>query len=86
MDEMFRYTDTRRSPWYVVEADDKRRARLNCIHHLLGLIPYRDVEPAPFELPARKSAGGYIRPPIESQTFIPDVYGAVTTAEAAKRH
>lgn len=85
-DDMFRYTDTKRSPWYVVEADDKRRARLNCIHHLLGLIPYQDVEPAPFELPPRKSAGGYMRPPIETQTFIPDVYGAMTSAEAAKRH
>jgi polyphosphate kinase 2 len=50
-DEMFRYTDTRLSPWYVVNADDKKRARLNMIHHLLSLIPYGDLTPKPFKLP-----------------------------------
>ena len=73
-DDMFRYTDTKRSPWYVVDADDKKRARLNCIHHLLTLIPYEDEEQTPFELPPRKSASGYVRPPIETQTFVPEVY------------
>ena len=50
-DKMFAYTDTKQSPWYVVEGDDKRRARLNCIHHLLSLIPYEDLTPKPFKLP-----------------------------------
>ena len=78
-DDMFRYTDTKRSPWYVVEADDKRRARLNCIHHLLSLIPYQNTEQPAFELPPRKPATGYVRPPIETQTFIPDVYREIGT-------
>lgn len=73
-DDMFRYTDTKRSPWYVVDADDKKRARLNCIHHLLSLIPYEDVEPASFDLPPRRPARGYVRPPIETQTFVPEIY------------
>ena len=51
-DEMFRYTDTKLSPWYVVNADDKKRARLNTIHHLLSLIPYEDLTPKPFKLPS----------------------------------
>lgn len=70
-DDMFSYTDTKQSPWYVVNADDKRRARLNCISHLLSLIDYRDVIPGPFELPERPKAGGYVRPPITDQTFVP---------------
>ena len=55
-DEMFSYTDTKDSPWWVVNADDKKRARLNCIHHLLSMIPYEDVVPKPFKLPPRKPA------------------------------
>ena len=73
-DEMFRYTDTKLSPWYVVNADDKKRARLNMIHHLLGLIPYEDLTPKPFKLPERRDDTGYVRPPIENQTFVPEVY------------
>lgn len=73
-DEMFAYTNTKESPWYVVEADDKKRARLNCIHHLLGMICYEDLTPEPMELPRRKPTKGYVRPPMEEQTFIPDVY------------
>lgn len=74
-DEMFKYTDTKESPWWVVEGDVKKRARLNCIHHLLTQIPYEDVLPEPFELPPRKkSSGGYVRPPIDSQTYVPEVY------------
>jgi polyphosphate kinase 2 len=72
-DEMFRYTDTKQSPWYVVEADDKRRARLNCITHLLGLIPYQDLTPDPIVLPPREESG-YVRPPLSEQTFVPDRY------------
>jgi len=73
-DEMFRYTDTKLSPWYVVNADDKKRARLNTIHHLLSMIPYEDLTPKPFKLPERRDDAGYVRPPIENQTFVPEVY------------
>ncbi len=74
-DVMFTYTDTPHAPWYVVNADDKKRARLNCMHHLLSKIPYQDLTPDPIDLPARSvDAGGYDRPPIDSQTFVPDVY------------
>jgi len=74
-DEMFKYTDTKECPWWVVQGDVKKRARLNCIHHLLSQIPYEDVLPEPFELPPRKQPeGGYVRPPIDSQTYVPEVY------------
>jgi polyphosphate kinase len=73
-DEMFAFTDTKQSPWYVVEADDKKRARLNCIHHLLSMIPYEDALPKPFKLPPRKPSKGYVRPPMDEQTFVPQVY------------
>lgn len=73
-DEMFAYTDTKISPWYMVDADDKKRARLNCIHHLLSMIPYKDLTPEPFELPPRKDSKGYVRPPLEEMTYVPEVY------------
>jgi polyphosphate kinase 2 len=73
-DAMFAYTDTKQSPWYVVNADDKPRARLNCIHHLLSKIPYEDLTPEPLQLPPRQDHSGYVRPPISDQTFIPEVY------------
>ncbi|WP_372949590.1 polyphosphate kinase 2 [Mariniphaga sp.] len=73
-DEMFAYTDTKISPWYMVDADNKRRARLNCIHHLLSMIPYEDLTPDAVELPPRKDSKGYVRPPIEEMTYVPDVY------------
>ncbi len=72
-DEMFRYTDLKVAPWYVVQADDKRRARLNCIAHLLSLIDYEDLTPPPLELPPR-TEDAYVRPPIEEQTFVPERY------------
>ena len=72
-DEMFNYTDIKQSPWYVVNADDKKRARLNVIHHLLSMFPYEDLTPMPLELPPRKKRGKYVRPPITEQTFIPEV-------------
>jgi polyphosphate kinase 2 len=71
-DEMFQYTDTEESPWYVVEADDKRRARLNCISHLLSLIPYEDLTQPPLELPPRQDKEGYVRPPKELQRLVPE--------------
>lgn len=70
-DDMFRYTDTKLSPWYVVEADDKKRARLNCISHLLSKIPYEDLTPQVLELPPRQVDNSYVRPPFSDQTFIP---------------
>ncbi|HEX3329272.1 MAG TPA: polyphosphate kinase 2 [Gaiellales bacterium] len=72
-DEMFALTDIPEAPWYVVEADDKRRARLNCIHHLLSLINYRDLTPPPLELPPRET-GDYVRPPLAEQHFVPQVF------------
>ena len=73
-DEMFSYTDTKDSPWWVVNADDKRRARLNMIHHLLGQIPYEDVTHHDLKLDPRPPDKGYVRPPIDSQTFVPELY------------
>jgi polyphosphate kinase len=71
-DDMFSYTDTKQSPWWVVEADDKRRARLNCISHLLEQIPYQDLTPEPITLPPRRDDTAYVRPPISDQTFVPN--------------
>jgi polyphosphate kinase 2 len=73
-DEMFAHTDIKQAPWYVVNADNKKRARLNCIRHLLSLIPYQDLTPEPIQLPPRQDHGGYVRPPITDQTFVPEVY------------
>jgi polyphosphate kinase 2 len=73
-DTMFAHTDTKQSPWYVVEADDKRTARLNCISHLLNMIPYKDLTPEPVELPPREERTGYVRPPKSDQTYVPEVY------------
>jgi len=72
-DEMFRYTDVKHASWWVVEADDKRRARLNCVAHLLSMIAYDDLTPPPLELPPR-GRGKYVRPPFEEQTFVPQIY------------
>ena len=73
-DEMFAHTDIKQAPWYVVNADDKKRARLNCISHLLGQIPYEDLTPEPIKLLPRQKDDGYVRPPISDQTFVPEVY------------
>ena len=73
-DDMFSYTDTKQSPWYVVEADDKRRARLNCISHLLSLIPYEEVPRENIVLPPLEKDKSYVRPPISEQTFVPNKY------------
>jgi polyphosphate kinase len=73
-DKMFSYTDTKQSPWYVVRADDKRRARLNCITHFLSLIPYEDLTSKPLKLPPLKRDLAYVRPPVTEQTFVPEVY------------
>jgi polyphosphate kinase 2 (PPK2 family) len=73
-DDMLRYTDTKQCPWYIVHSDDKKRARLNCITHLLSLIPFEDLTPEKMKLPPRQEDTGYIRPPITDQTFVPEVY------------
>jgi len=73
-DEMFAYTDTKLSPWFMVDADNKKRARLNCIHHLLSMISYEDLTPDPLELPPRENNRGYVRPPLDEMTYVPEVY------------
>ena len=73
-DAMFAYTDIEQAPWYVVDADDKKRARLNCIRHLLKQIPYDDLTPAPIKLPPRQEDEGYKRPPLNDQKFVPNCY------------
>ena len=71
-DEMFNHTDIKQAPWYVVNADSKRRARLNCITHLLSHIEYEDLTPAPIKLPKRAKSSGYVRPPMSDQNFVPE--------------
>jgi polyphosphate kinase 2 len=73
-DEMFAHCDIKQAPWYVVNADDKKRARLNCISHLLSLIPYEDVTPEHIELPPRQPDTGYVRPPLTDQSFVPEIH------------
>jgi len=73
-DEMFKYTDIKQASWFVVNADNKKRARLNCISHLLSMIPFEDLTPEPIKLPPRQAEEGYVRPPITDQTFVPDTY------------
>ena len=73
-DEMFAHTDIKQAPWYVVNADVKKHARLNCIKHLLSMIPYEDLTPEPIKLPPREPDKGYIRPPLDDQSFIPEPY------------
>jgi len=74
-DRMFEHTDTEDSPWYVVNADVKKHARLNCITHLLSQFNYEDVMPEPMELPQRQEDRSYERPPIDDQRWIPALYG-----------
>ena len=73
-DDMFAYTDIKQAPWFVVNADVKKKARLNCISHLLSMIPYEDLTPKPFKLPPRKINHAYVRPPYSDQTLIPDKF------------
>jgi polyphosphate kinase 2 len=74
-DHMFEFTDVADSPWWVVDADVKRRARLNCISHLLSQIPYREIDPPKLKIPKRQAADPtYKRPPIDSQHWVPSAY------------
>ena len=75
-DEMFAHTDIKQAPWWVVNADDKKRARLNCIRHLLSSVAYRKLPSRPLELPERQPETGYVRPPVSDQTFVPDHYSS----------
>ena len=73
-DEMFAHCDIKQAPWYVVDGDNKKRARLNIITHLLSMIDYEDLSPTPVELPPRQRESGYVRPPMSDQTRIPEIY------------
>ncbi len=73
-DVMFTHTNIPEAPWFTVEADDKRRARLNCIRHLLSKVPWEDMTPPAIKLPARPEQGEYERPPINEQFFVPNAY------------
>jgi len=73
-DQMFSYTDTKQCPWYVVNADDKKRARLNCIAHLLSIIPYKKTAYPKIKLPPLPEDHNYVRPPMDYQSFVPEVY------------
>jgi polyphosphate kinase 2 len=76
-DEMFVHTDITESPWFVVESEEKRRARINMITHLLSTIPYQAVPPTALSLPERPPPKGYQRPPRESQSYVPDYADAL---------
>jgi hypothetical protein len=76
-DEMFVHTDIPEAPWYVVESEIKRNARINCISHLLSLIPYVKEESAKVQLPMRQTDGGYVRPPRETNHYVPDTAAAL---------
>jgi polyphosphate kinase len=82
-DEMFAVTDTKQSPWYVVNSEDKKSARLNVIRHLLSLIPYKDLTPESLTLPPLHKSD-YVRPPMQNQNFIPVIYrGKIKKAKPA---
>jgi polyphosphate kinase 2 len=74
-DNMFAYTDTKISPWYVIESDLKKHARINCIAHLLSMIPYEPIQYDLIELPEIDERRQYVRPPMAEQTFVPDYAG-----------
>ena len=84
-DEMFVYTDTPESPWNVVESEDKRRARINMIAHLLSTVPYREVALPQVELPPRPPSRGYQRPPRDLQKYVPDHAAALEGGPGGKR-
>jgi hypothetical protein len=71
-DVMLAHTDTKLSPWYMVNADNKKQARLNCIAHLLHQIPYRDLRPVEIKLTPRQPDDSYKRPKRSTQNWIPN--------------
>jgi polyphosphate kinase 2 len=78
-DDMFAHTDIKPAVWSVVESDNKKKARINCIKHLLSAVPYQDLTPKPFKLPPRKSGGNYVRSPMHDQTFVPDHFSNIVS-------
>ena len=81
-DQMLVHTDIPEAPWYVVESDNKRRSRLDMIHHLLSTLDYREVEREPIVLPDRPASTGYVRPPRDTQRYVPDHAGTLLAADA----
>ena len=73
-DAMFAHTDIKQAPWYVVNSDVKKHARINCISHLLSMIPYTDIPRDKVVLEDRPAHKGYVRPPMNEQTFVPDLH------------
>lgn len=73
-DDMFAHTDVKQAPWYVVNSDIKKHARLNCISHLLSMIPYEYIQRDPVVLEERPPQKGYVRPPMSDQTFVPEAH------------
>jgi polyphosphate kinase 2 len=73
-DTMLKYTDTKESPWYIVRGDDKKKARLNCIHHMLSKVPFKLVEHDEIQLPPLKNDSSYQRPSMDHLNFVPDFY------------
>ena len=73
-DVMLKHTDRKKTPWYIVDADNKKKARLNCIAHLLCQIPYKDLKPVQIDLPPRQPNNGYRRPKKSAQRWIPEIY------------
>jgi len=84
-DDMFTMTDIPEAPWYVVESDDKRRARINMIAHLLSTIPYHAVAEPKIKLPRRPASTGYVRTPMEMQTFVPDHAASLLSGDVTDR-
>ena len=82
-DEMFVHTDIPEAPWYVVDSEEKRRARINMIAHLLSTVPYREVEHSEIEMPKRPPSQGYLRPAKDTQTWVP--HHAATLLEQSRR-
>jgi len=82
-DEMMVHTDIPEAPWYVVESDSKKRARLNMMAHLLSTIPYVEVPAPTLTLPKRPTSKGYVRPPREQTTYVPDHCGTLEGDGAA---
>jgi polyphosphate kinase 2 len=83
-DEMFVHTDINEAPWNVVESDIKRNARINCITHLLSMVPYEHREVKPIKLPKRQDDGGYVRPPRDTNAYIPDASGVLLASTNSK--
>lgn len=83
-DAMMAHTDTKQCPWFVVNSEVKKHARLNCISHLLTQFPYVDYTPGKIKLSPRHNDGAYIRPPMTDQSFVPDTFNADTKMRKSK--